>query len=95
MLKANIVYPVDQSKWASLMVVQPKKYDPKNMRVCVDFRWLNKVTLIDPFPTPFLDEIINEVVGHEYYSFTNGFLGYNQVPIAKEGQHKDTFVCEF
>ena len=74
------------------MVVQPKKYDPKNMRVCVDFRWLNKVTLIDPFPTPFLDEIINEVVGHECYSFTDGFSTYNQVPIEKEDQHKTTFV---
>ena len=61
----------------------------------MDFRWLNKVTLIDPFPTPFADEIINEVVGHECYSFTYGFSRYNQIPIAKEDQHKTTFVCEY
>ena len=77
------------------MVVQPKKHDPKKLRVCVDYRWLNKGTKNDPFPTPYADEILNEVVGHECYSFIDGFSGYNQVPIAKEDQHKTTFVCEF
>lgn len=76
------------------MVVQPKKHDPKKIRVYVDFRWLNKVTLTNPFPTPFVDEIINEVAGHECYSFTNGFSMYNQVPIAKEDKNKTTFVYE-
>jgi hypothetical protein len=77
------------------MVVQPKKHDPKKLRICVDFWGLNKQTVTDPFPTPFADEIINEVIGHECYSFTDGFSGYNQVPIAKEDQEKTTFVSEF
>ena len=84
MLKVGIIYPVDQSKWASPMVVQPKKLDPKKLIVCVDFICLNKVTLTDPFPTPFAGEIINEVAGYECYSFTDDFLGYNQVPIEEE-----------
>ena len=33
--------------------------------------------------TPFAHEIINEFVGHEFYSFWNGFSWYNQVSIAK------------
>ena len=53
------------------------------------------VTLTDPFPTLYVDEIINEVAGHECYSFIAGFSGYNQVPIAKEYQKKMVFVCEF
>ena len=48
-----------------------------------------------PFPTPFEDEIINEVVGDECYSFIDGFLGYIQMLIEKEDQHKTTFVCAF
>ena len=66
------------------MVVQPKKHDPKNIRVCVDFYWLNNITLTDPFPTTFYDEIMNEVVDHECYSFTDGLSRYNKVPIEKE-----------
>ena len=65
MLAAGIIYPIDQSEWASPMVVQPKKHDPTKLRICVDFKDLNKVTLTDPFPTPFADEILNEVAGHE------------------------------
>ena len=75
MLTTGIMYLVDQSEWESPVVVQPKKHDPKKLRVCVDYRWLNKATKIDPFPTPFADEILNEVAGHECYSFTDGFSG--------------------
>ena len=89
MLAAGIIYPIDQSEWASPMVVQPKKHDPTKLRICVDFRELNKVTLTDPFPTPYADEILNEVTQHQCYSFTDGFSGYNQVPIAKEDKKKD------
>ena len=95
MSATKIIHPIDQSEWEIPMVVQPKKHDPTRLRICVDFCELNKATLIDPFMTPFADEILNEVVGHECYSFIDGFLGYNQVPIAKEDQKKTTFVCEF
>ena len=95
MLAAGIIYPIDQSEWASPMVVQPKKHDPKKLRICVDFKWLNRATLTDHFPTPFADEILNEVAGHECYSFIDGFSGYNQVRIAEEDQRNTTFVCEF
>lgn len=95
MLAASIIYPVDQSEWASPMVFQPKKHDPKKLRICIDFRWLNRATLTDPFPTPFADEILNEVAGHECYSFTNGFSRYNQVRITEEDQYKTMFFYEF
>ena len=84
MLVVGIIYLVDQSEWASPMVVQPKKHNPKKLRICIDFRWLNRATLTNPFPTPFADEILNGVAGHECYSFTDGFSGYNQVCIAEE-----------
>lgn len=77
------------------MVVQPKRHDLIKLMVCVDYRWLNKATLTNPFPTPFVDKIIKEVVGHDYYSFTDDVLGYNEVPISKEDQHKIAFLCEF
>ena len=50
MLIAGIIYPIDQSEWASPTVVHPKKHDPKKLRVCVDYRWLNKATKLTLFP---------------------------------------------
>ena len=67
MLTAGIIYPINQSKWESPMVIQLKKHDSIKLRIYVNFRELNKVTLIDIFPTPYADEILNEVVGHECY----------------------------
>ena len=77
MLQEGIIYPIDKAEWESPMVVQPKKHDPKKKIFCVDFQGLNKQTMRDPFPTPFDDEIINKVVGHEFYSFVDVFSRYN------------------
>jgi hypothetical protein len=56
---------------------------------------LNKVTLIDPFPNLFTDEIINKIALLEFYSIKDGFLGYNQVSIAKEHQEKRIVLGNF
>jgi hypothetical protein len=77
------------------MVMQPKKHDPKKLRICVDFRGLNKLIVTYPFLMPFTNRIINEFMGHKCYSFIDGFYGYNRVPIAKEDKGKSTFVSEF
>jgi hypothetical protein len=83
MLVANIIYPIDKSEWESPMVMKFKKHDPKKLRIYVEFRGLNKMTVTYTFPTPYADDIINEVTWHKFYSFTNKFSGYNQVEIEK------------
>jgi hypothetical protein len=45
----------------------------------VDYRSLNVSCVHDPFPTPFSDEVLDQVAGNEAYSFTDGFSGYHQV----------------
>lgn len=74
------------------MVVQDKKIE--EIRICVDLRKLNDVCLMDPFPTSFPDKVLNNVGGHEAYSFTDGFYGYHQIRIAKEDRHKTTFATK-
>ena len=76
MLVVGIIYPIDKTKWESLMAVQPKKNDPKKLRICVDFRGMNKLTIIDPFPTLFVGEFINELMGLKCYSFIDGLFSY-------------------
>jgi hypothetical protein len=46
------------------MVMKPKEYDLNKLRIYLDFINLNRKKLIDPFTTPFLDEIIDEVAWH-------------------------------
>jgi hypothetical protein len=75
MLAADIIYPIEKTEWANPMVMQPKSHDPNKLIICVDLQRINKLIVTDPFSTPFVDNIINEVVGHECYSFTEGFSG--------------------
>ena len=74
----------------SPIVIQDKKKISK-VRIYVNLRMLNDACLHDPFPTPFTNEVLESVGGKEMYSFTDGFLGYHQVRIAKEDRHKITF----
>ena len=49
----------------------------------------------DPFPTPFTDEVLDNVGGQEAYSFTDGFSGYHHIKIAPEERIKTTFTMEW
>jgi hypothetical protein len=53
----------------------------------VDLRKLNDAFVHDPFPTPFIDEVLDNVGGQEVYSFTDGFSGYHQIRIHKDDMH--------
>jgi len=89
-LEAGKIEPVEELEGINPMVVEDKK--TCEIRICVNLRNLNDVYVTDPFPTPFTNEFLENVGGQEAYSFTYGFWGYHQIKIAKEDQHKTTFV---
>jgi hypothetical protein len=71
MLEVGIIEPVEESEWISPMVVQDKKTG--EIRIYIDLRNLNDSCFHDPFPTPFTDEVLDNVGGQQVYSFTDGF----------------------
>jgi len=75
MLEEGIIEPVEESEWIIPMVVQDKK--TSEIRICVDLIKLNDVCITDPFPTPFTNEVLDNIGGQEAYLFTDGFLGYH------------------
>jgi hypothetical protein len=91
LLKADFIYPIHLPQWVSNPVPVNKKQG--TIHVCIDFRDLNKACPKDNFPTPFINQIIDEYVGCKAFSFMDGFLGYNQIQIKPEDQHKTTFIC--
>jgi hypothetical protein len=92
-LEARIIEPMEESKWISPMVVQEKKQG--GIRICVDLRNLNDARLHDPFPTPFMDEVFDNIGGHKVYSFIDVFSIYHQMNIAQEERYKTTFSTEW
>ena len=92
-LDARVIYPFFDSAWVSPVQVVPKKGGtiviktennillPSRIvtewRICIDYQKLNKATLKDHFPLLFLDQMLDRLVGHEYYCFLDGYSGYN------------------
>ena len=72
-------------------MVVPKKGG--RWRICVYFQELNKATLRDYFPLPFIDQVLDTLSGKQYFSFLDGYSGYNQIRIAPKDQDKTTFTC--
>jgi hypothetical protein len=60
--------------------------------VCIDYRDINKACPKDNFPTPFVDQIVDDSAGREIFSLMDGFSVYNQINIVHEDQHKNTFI---
>ena len=110
-LNAEIVYPISDSQWMSLVHVVLKKARvtvttnekgeeiqtclPTKWRVCIDYQKLNSVTKKDHFPLPFIDQILDQLAGSSYFCFLNGYSSYNQISIHPDDQEKTTFTCPF
>ncbi len=60
--------------------------------MCIDYRRLNKCTQKDHFPLPIINTILEEIVGHELYTFMDGYSCHNQISIALEDYHKTAFI---
>ena len=43
------------------------------------------------FLLPFIDQMLDRIVGNEYFCFLDGYSGYNQIAIASGDQEKSTF----
>jgi hypothetical protein len=91
LLKAGFIYPVALTEWVSNPIPIDKKGG--SIRVCVDYRDINKACPKENFPTPFVDQIVDDCAGSEIFSLMDGFSGYNQINIAPEDQHKMSFIC--
>jgi len=79
LLNAGFIYPIPLTEWVSNLVPFDKKQG--NLRLCMDFRDMIKECPKDNFPTPFIDQILDECVGSEIFSFMDGFFWYNQIQI--------------
>ncbi|GJZ91209.1 reverse transcriptase domain-containing protein [Tanacetum coccineum] len=111
LLEAGLIYQISDSPWVSPVHCVPKKggftvvaNDENELiptrlvtgwRVCIDYHKLNEATRKDHFPLPFMDQVLERLVGNNYYCFLDGFSGYFQIPIDLKDQEKTTFTCPY
>ncbi|XP_052725995.1 uncharacterized protein LOC128194433 [Vigna angularis] len=77
-------------QWVANIVPVPKK--DGNVRMCVDYRDLNRASPKDNFPLPHIDTLVDNTAKYSLFSFMDGFSGYNQIKMAPEDMEKTTFI---
>ena len=77
-------------QWVANIVPVSKK-DSK-VRMCVDYRDLNRASPKDNFSLPHIDTLVDNTTKHSLFSFMDGFSGYNQIRMAPEDMEKTTFL---
>ena len=81
-----------QAKWIANVVPVPKK--DEKVRMCVDFRDLNKTCPKDDFPLPHIDVLVDNTAGSALMSFMDDFSRYDQIKIAPRDMTKTIFSIE-
>ena len=83
-----MIYPIANFEWATPIHVVPKKGGTtivhnqegeliptrvqSGWRVCIDYRKLNKAAKKNHFPLPFMDQMLERLVGRSHYYFLDG-----------------------
>ena len=97
------------SKWASPIVIVPKKSapgEPPKRRLCIDFRKVNELQQevitagktkgqISIHPLPKIDEMYAKLKGAKVFSTIDLRSGYHHIALGKSSRAKTTFVMPF
>ncbi|XP_019434188.1 PREDICTED: uncharacterized protein LOC109340879, partial [Lupinus angustifolius] len=89
-LTAGFVKVAEYPDWVANVVAVPKKGG--KLRICVDYRDLNKASPKDDFPVPHIDVLVDSTADHALFSFMDGYSGYHQIKMALEDVNKTTFI---
>jgi hypothetical protein len=92
LLQAGFIRPCRYTDWVSNIVPVEKKNTEK-IRICVDFRNLNRATPNDEYPMPVANLLLDSASGNKEICFLDGNVGYNQIFMAKEDVSKTVFRC--
>ena len=78
------------SSYASPVVCVRKK--DGGLRLCVDYRELNKKTIPDRQPIPKVQDILNTLSGKSWFTVLDQGKAYHQGFMAEEGHHLTAFI---
>lgn len=88
MLQQGVIRPNSSSFSSPVLLVRKKD---GSYRFCVDYRYLNALTLKSKFPIPIFDQLIVELAGASWFSTLDLIVGYHQVRLQPREEFKTSF----
>ena len=77
------------SPWGTPILFAKKK--DKTLRLCIDYRQLNRVTIKNQYPLPRIDDLFDQLKGARVYSKIDICTGYHQLRVREIDIHKTAF----
>ncbi|KAJ9511943.1 hypothetical protein QJQ45_004469 [Haematococcus lacustris] len=87
-LSKGMIEPSSSPYAAPILFVQKKSGE---LRMCIDYRQLNKLTLRDQYPLPRIDDLFDRLSGCSVFSSLDLQAGYHQIRITPEDVPKTAF----
>ena len=81
------------SPWGAPVLFVKKK--DGTMRLCIDYREINKITIKNRYPLPRIDDLFDQLRGAQVFSKIDLRSGYHQLRIAKEDVSKTAFRTRY
>jgi len=95
LLDTGFIRPSNSPMASPIVCVLKGKQGRGGVRVCCDYRYVNKYTVGDAFPTPDIQDIIHRVGRAKYISTWDAKSGYWQIRIKPEHVYLTAFVTDF
>jgi len=88
----GVIKPSTSPYGAPVLFVAKKE---GTLRMCVDYRALNKITIKNRYPLPRIDELLDQVLGAKYFSKIDLHSGYHQIRVKEEDTPKTAFRTRY